>query len=110
MSPKQSSDGYNTYNVPSPEDEGRRDQYPENMIGRGHYRDTGCAVIISCLECPLAVCLEDRPQSWERAQRNEIIYDLIIHKGRKAKAVALELNLSTRTVHRIVQNEKANND
>ena len=74
---------------------------PENTV----YRDTGCDLAPSCLECPLALCKYDDPNS-ERVDRN-VMRDTAIVKlfasGLKVSEIASRVNISDRTVYRVIQ-------
>lgn len=84
--------------------EGRSHQFPENMIGKGYYRDSGCELAPSCIRCPLPQCKYDLPHGPEvLKKRNREIYRLVADEGRRAEDVAVEYNISKRTVHRAVQ-------
>ena len=76
---------------------------PENTV----YRDTGCDLAPSCLECPLALCKYDDPNS-ERVDRN-VMRDTAIVKlfasGLKVSEIASRVNISDRTVYRVIQRE-----
>ena len=76
---------------------------PENTA----YRDTGCDLAPSCLECPLALCKYDDPNRARRSRtvmRDTEIMRLFA-EGLKVSAIALEVKISTRTVYRIIQRE-----
>ena len=102
---------YNGANV----DRNRRDQYAENLIGQGHYRDTGCNLAPSCLDCPFSECMKEWQGKTElqsnNARRNAAIwkaYKRIEASGKRPniKALAEKHGLATRTVHRIIANAK----
>jgi hypothetical protein len=88
---------------------GNRSDALEGAPGFGAYRDTGCSWYSSCLNCPLPKCRYDDPM--QRAEkiktRDTKIYMLVTKKKKKIKAVAVEYNLSTRTIHRIIQKGRA---
>ena len=76
---------------------------PENTV----YRDTGCDLASSCLECPLALCKYDDPNQGRRSRtimRDTEIMRLFA-EGFKVSAIALKVNVSKRTVYRIIQRE-----
>ncbi len=84
--------------------EGRRDQYPENMIGKGYYRDTGCEVAPSCLNCPLTICkFEDVFYAPNILKRRNADIVRRRKRGQKVKFIAARLNISKRTVCRAIQ-------
>lgn len=76
---------------------------PENTV----YRDTGCDLASSCLECPLALCKYDDPNQGRHSRtimRDTEIMRLFA-EGFKVSAIALKVNVSNRTVYRIIQRE-----
>ena len=91
---------------------GHRNDALDGVPGSGEYQDKGvigsCSDIPSCLACPLPTCRFDNPnqRSQEQAKRNAEIYTLVFKKKKRTKDVAIEYNLSTRTVHRIVQKSR----
>ena len=84
---------------------GRDDQYPEHLIGRGNYRDTGCDIAPACLSCHLPVCRYDMPPNWKIEERNARIV-AYRNDGANVKQITAELNVSSRTVTRILQKAK----
>lgn len=77
----------------------RRDCLPEHHS----YRDDGCEYSPSCLTCPLPLCKYDDPRhSPSAATRNHAIYRQHLH-GAPVHTLAATFNLSTRSVHRIIQ-------
>ena len=91
------------YHGPNPDGAGRSDKYPENMVGRGNFRDTGCSLAPSCLKCPLVDgCIYDRPAHWERTERNARIRRFKA-RGKHVDEIAKRFGLSTRSIHRITQ-------
>lgn len=71
------------------------------------YRDTGCELAPSCLECPLAICKYDDPHWGKRnlkARRNEEIVDMRA-RGMSVAQIATEVNTSERTVYRVIQRD-----
>ncbi|MGI8553711.1 MAG: hypothetical protein ACR2PL_23420 [Dehalococcoidia bacterium] len=73
---------------------------PEHVV----YRDTGCEVAPSCLNCPLTVCRYDLPGGLagdHRRQRNTEL--LALHaSGAGLKSLCLRFRLSRRAVYRIL--------
>jgi len=76
---------------------------PEWYIANGRYKDTGCSEAPSCLSCPLEMCVLDRPQNWESEERREKIRKLWGAGDTTVKAIAGDLGISTRTVHRALE-------
>ena len=76
---------------------------PENTV----YRDTGCDLAPSCLECPLALCKYDDPKG-ARRDRNVMRDTEILRlfaQGLKISTIALKVHISDRTVYRVLQRE-----
>lgn len=98
---------YSTPNATALERVTRKDVLPENMIGRGEYRDTGCKENPSCLACPLPACVLDGYSSAEdqRRNRNRRIRSLRT-RGHQVQEIAKRTGASTRTVHRVLQGAK----
>jgi hypothetical protein len=83
---------------------GLRSDALDGTPGEGHYQDTGCHLQPSCLNCTLPQCYYDVPRN---QARDTAIYKLVVEKKVMNQTVALEYNVSTRTVHRIVQKGRA---
>lgn len=79
----------------------RSDTLPENT----RYRDDGCEVAATCLNCPLPVCKYDDPGWLERENRHDRDVDILRRReaGQSVMAIATRFGLSTRTVHRVLQ-------
>ncbi len=68
-----------------------------------HYRDEGCDLASSCLNCPYPQCVYEQPggkQRWLKAMRNREIVRLFTGEGKEVKEIALMFGVSTRTVQR----------
>ncbi len=79
----------------------RSDTLPENT----RYKDDGCDVSTSCLDCPLSLCKYDDPgwlQRESRRTRDDEIFRLREERVPVAE-ISKRFGISTRTVHRIVQ-------
>ncbi len=79
----------------------RSDTLPENT----RYTDDGCEVSPSCLECPLPVCKFDDPGAMmreDRRNRDDEIFRLR-KKGVPVPELARRFEVSTRTIHRVIQ-------
>lgn len=77
----------------------REDRLPE------HYRDEGCELSPSCLNCPLPFCVEDMPRGRQRRRkeiRNREILRLF-YQGEGIKRIAQRLKVSQRTVQRALK-------
>lgn len=88
----------------------RKDNYAENNIGEGIYRDEGCNFAPSCLDCPYSECVKTNSIG-ERLERNARIWrdykKLVIELPKGViPALAEKYNLSTRAVHRVIKNAK----
>lgn len=71
-----------------------------------HYRDEGCEITSSCLNCPLPKCVYDEPggkQHWLKRRRNQQIARLFNAEGKGVKELALMFGLSKRTVQRALK-------
>ena len=79
----------------------RSDTLPENMS----YRDDGCDVARSCLVCPLAMCKYDDPGWLQRETRRDRDVEVLRlrDEGVRVPEIARQFNVSTRTVHRVIQ-------
>ena len=74
-----------------------------------HYRDEGCDLADSCLNCPLQKCIYDEPggrQRWLKRQRDREIARLFTTEGKGVKELALMFDLSQRTVQRALKGTK----
>ncbi len=74
-----------------------------------HYRDEGCDLADSCLNCPLQKCIYDEPggrQCWLKRQRDKEIARLFTTDGKRIKELALMFGLSQRTVQRALKGIK----
>lgn len=80
----------------------RRDALPEEAV----YKDTGCSVSPSCLNCPLEVCVLEMPGHSRglNAQRlKEQVRVLRFQHGKKISEIMAELRISRRTVFRALE-------
>lgn len=76
------------------------DLLPEHV----RYRDQGCELFHSCLDCPLPRCRYDWPERRQVAKelRNEEILGLH-REGETIKDLAGRYRVSTRTIYRIIR-------
>ena len=71
-----------------------------------HYRDEGCELAESCLECPLPQCIYDQPrgrQRWLKAVRDKAVVGQFLTGGKGVKELSLMFGISQRTVQRILK-------
>ena len=71
------------------------------------YRDEGCDLASSCLNCPFPKCVYDQPrgrQRWLKRWRDREIVRLFNTEGKRVKELALMFGLSQRTVQRALKN------
>ncbi len=72
-----------------------------------HYRDEGCDLADSCLNCPFPKCIYDQPrgrQRWLKRLRDREIVRLFNTEGKGVKELASMFGLSQRTVQRALKN------
>ena len=75
------------------------------------YRDNGCEVSPSCLECPLPACKYDDPAAYHRQvreSRDREIVDAKSVQGKSVPQIADHFGLSQRTIHRVLERAKTN--
>ncbi len=71
-----------------------------------HYRDEGCDLADSCLNCPFNRCIYDEPggkQRWLKRVRAKEMARLFTAKGKGIKELALMFGVSQRTVQRALK-------
>ena len=71
-----------------------------------HYRDEGCELASSCLDCPFPKCIYDQPggrQRWLKRLRGREMVRLFKTEGKGVKELALIFNVSQRTVQRALR-------
>ena len=79
-----------------------------------HYRDEGCELTDSCLNCPFPQCVHDEPggtQRWRKRTRDKEIIRMFSSEGKEVKELAVIFGISQRTIQRALKNslEKAEN-
>ena len=82
--------------------EAELDLLPENC----QYRDEGCELAASCLNCPFPECIYDKPggkQKLLKEQRDAEIARLFNEENKSIRELALLFNLSTRTIQRALK-------
>lgn len=73
------------------------------------YKDEGCELAESCLNCPFPRCIYDEPggkQHLLKRQRDGEIVRLFKDKGKEVKELALVFGVSHRTVQRALKNHR----
>ena len=73
------------------------------------WRDEGCEVFPSCLNCPLPRCVEEESRGQQRlrmAERNRRMAELR-QRGKSVKEIAGLFGVSQRTVQRALRNTKS---
>jgi hypothetical protein len=70
------------------------------------YRDEGCELAGSCLDCPFPQCIYDQPggrQHWLKGARDREIARKYTTEAKGVKELALEFGVSQRTVQRALK-------
>ena len=70
------------------------------------YRDDGCDLADSCLNCPFSECIYDEPggrQHWLKGLRDKEMVRLFSAEGKGIKELALIFGVSQRTVQRALK-------
>jgi len=73
-----------------------------------NWRDEGCEVFGSCLNCPLPRCLEEEPRGQQRlrlAARNKQMVELR-RSGKSVADISGLFDVSQRTVQRALRSDK----
>ncbi len=74
-----------------------------------HYRDEGCEMAQSCLNCPLPKCIHDQPrgrQCWLQGQRDREMIKLFNTESKGIRELASRFSVSERTVQRALKRSK----
>ena len=74
-----------------------------------HYRDDGCDLADSCLNCPFGKCVYEEAggrQRWLKGLRDEEMTRLFSREGKGVKELALIFGVSQRTVQRALKGVK----
>jgi DNA-binding CsgD family transcriptional regulator len=83
---------------------GELDLLPDKV----EWRDEGCELSPSCLNCPLPKCVEDEPRGQQRlrmeARRRRTAE--LRRRGQSVKEIAGLFGVSRRTVQRALENKK----
>ena len=70
------------------------------------YKDEGCDLADSCLECPFPQCIYEQPggrRHWQKNIRDEEITRLFASEDKGIKELALLFGISQRTVQRALK-------
>ena len=70
------------------------------------YRDEGCELADSCLNCSLPKCIYEEPggkQQWLKKLRAGEMARLFTTQGKGVRELALKFNVSQRTVQRVLK-------
>ncbi|GEM_PF-615072 len=71
-----------------------------------HYRDEGCELAQSCLNCPFPQCVYEQPRGkrrWLKKARDKEIVRLFLSKGKSVKELAQVFGISQRTIQRAIK-------
>ena len=72
-----------------------------------HYKDEGCELAESCLNCPFPGCIYDVPRGKQlilKGRRDRQILHQFQKEGRGVKEMACAFGISQRTVQRVLKN------
>ncbi len=73
------------------------------------YRDDGCDLAGSCLNCPFPQCIYEQPrgrQRWRKKLRENEMLQLFTTKGKEVKELAVMFGVSQMTVQRALKRTK----
>ena len=73
-----------------------------------HYRDEGCDLAQSCLNCPFPRCVYEIPrgrQHFLKGRRNQQILQQH-HQGKDVKELAMSFGISQRTIQRVLKADR----
>ena len=82
-----------------------QDLLPEHI----RYKDEGCDLAGSCLNCPYEECIFDKPggkRHWMKEERSAEIIRLHLREGKTVKELADIFGVSKRTVQRALKSER----
>ncbi len=71
-----------------------------------HYRDEGCDLADSCLDCPFPQCIYEQPrgrQRWLKKLRDGEIARLFSDESKEVRELALIFRVSQRTIQRALK-------
>ena len=75
-------------------------------VQEAHYRDEGCEISPSCLNCPLPRCRHDIPtgiRGLKQAAKDFSVWNAMQAEGLTVKEAAVRFSVSKRTVFRIMR-------
>lgn len=90
-----------------PENDGNSETEEDLPPEYCHYKDEGCELADSCLNCPFLQCIYDEPggrQHWLKKARDKEIARLFRSEGMGVKELASIFGLSQRTIQRALSN------
>ena len=89
------------------------DEKPDLLPEYCRYRDEGCDLAESCLNCPFTECIYDQPRgkvSRSKAVRNEQIIQVYKKGSCSLSELAERFNVSIRTVQRALAGRRKKNE
>ena len=92
----------------NPEKSPEKDPLPEYC----HYRDEGCELADSCLNCPFAECIyikQGGKRTWLKEERAAEMARLYTDEGKRIQELAQIFGVSRRTVHRDLKAHSGDN-
>ena len=82
------------------------DREPDLLPEYCQYKDEGCDLADSCLECPFPQCIYEQPggrRHWRKKLRDGEITRLFTSRGKGVRELALMFGISQRTVQRALK-------
>ena len=79
---------------------------PDRLPDYSEYCDQGCDLSPSCLRCPLPKCRHDKQEGGRRVSKRLRDLDIFRQRtasGRSISDLAIEFDLSKRTIQRIIR-------
>jgi len=74
-----------------------------------HYRDEGCDLAQSCLNCPFPRCVYEIPRGRQhllKGRRNQQILSQYHNEGKGVKELATAFGISQRTIQRVLKEDR----
>ena len=81
----------------------RLDTLPEGMVGRSYYKDTGCDLAPSCLNCPFKQCRFDMDSKTEQIVKRTVVIVEMREVGLSVRAISAQIGISERMVYQSLQ-------